>query len=171
MKKIILILSLAFITGSIFFYSCNKNQDEQLEIGYSEVIIPNNFGITNSLKSNDGVFIPEEERIMEKDFILQLSDKEVIGTQIIELDEYGNMIKLELSNNVFSETELDENFLLEYSELNSQKIGNLKSVKNIGTCLKACGDSSIKHPGWCKAGCWAGLVITAAAVIVAAFAI
>mgnify|MGYP000928644856 CR=1 FL=1 len=157
------IVAVMLIFGVTAFMSCDKTQETIKGTGYSEVSIPDNFGIADSQKSN--LFIPEDERIIEEQFYLQLSDKEVIGTQIIELDELGNMISLQISDNVFLETGLDTNFLHLYSEFQSEN--NLK----IGSCLKACNDESIQNPGWCKAGCWALLVVKVAAVVVAACAL
>lgn len=156
--------------GITAFMSCDKSQEVKKENEFSEVVIPDGFGITNPLKSSDSIFIPEEERIVEEDFIIQLSDNIVIGTQIIELDEFGNIISLKISNNIFTETELDTNFLLDYTELKNQS-ESLKSTMGIGSCLKACGDESIEHPGLCKAGCWGELAIKAAIAVIAAIAL
>ena len=168
MKKYKLIITLMVVFVAIAFMSCDKTQETLKEPDYREVRIPENFGITDFQKSNNAiVIIPEEERIVEKEFYLQLPDKEIFGTQVIELDENGNMINLKISDNVFIETGLDTDFLLDYIEKNPN--GDLS--KGIGSCLKACGDESIEHPGWCKAGCWAELAIQVAAVVIAAAAL
>ena len=163
-----LIIVVIVIFGVTTFMSCDESQEVKKENEFCEVAIPEDFGITNPLKSSDGVFIPEEERIVEEDFIIQLADNKVIGTQIIELDEFGNIISLKISNNIFTETELDTNFLLVYSELINQS-ESLKSTKSdIADCAETCNGEGIKHPGWCKAGCIAELVVKIALAVVAA---
>ncbi|MDK2979169.1 MAG: hypothetical protein PWP52_1883 [Bacteroidales bacterium] len=167
MKKLF-IITLMVIFGATAFMSCDKTQETLNESGFRDVRIPENFGITDFQKSNNAiVIIPEEERIVEKKFYLKLPDKEIFGTQIIELDEIGNMINFKISDNVFIETGLDTNFLFDYIEKNP----NSDLTKGIGSCLKACGDESIEHPGWCKAGCWAELALEVAAVVIAAAAL
>lgn len=167
MKRSKLIITLTVVFMATAFVSCDKTQETMKESGFSEVSIPESFGIIDFEKYNNAlVIIPEEERIVEKKFYLKLPNKEVFGTQIIELDEIGNMINLKISDNVFLETGLDTDFLLNYIEKNTN--GDI-STRAIGPCLKAC--AGVEHPGWCKAGCWAELVVKIAAVVVAAIAI
>lgn len=171
MKRLyLLVFTVILLMGIITISSCSKKNIKS-NTGYTEVQIPKSLIQSNNLKSSS-VFVPKDERVVKESFVLYEGDTAALnGTQIITLDEYGNMIKLEISNNIFNESSLTPNFLQKYEELNSQKTTGFKSSKNvedIGTCLKACG--SVKHPGWCKAGCWAELAIKAAAVVVAVIA-
>ncbi len=172
MKRYYLLgVTFILLVGIITISSCSKKSVKS-DTGYTEVQIPKSLIQSNNLKSTT-TFIPKDERVVKEPFVLYEGDTVALnGTQIITLDEHGNMIKLEISNNIFNESSLTPDFLQKYEQLNSPKATHLKSTQNIegiGTCLKACG--SVKHPGWCKAGCWAELAIKAAAVVVAIVAL
>ncbi len=168
MKKLLVTSGLILVSIVTLFTisSCNKKNAKSLE-GYTNIQIPKQLKSYATFKSSSETIIPKEERVVKKDFILNQNNKVLYGTQIITLDKYGNMIKLEISNNIFDKSNLQPDFLLQYyKELSSQKNSNFKSTLGIDSCLHSC--QSVKHPGWCKAGCWAELVIKAAAVVIAA---
>jgi hypothetical protein len=85
----------------------------------------------------------------------------------VPVGDEETLVKLEMTTNLFQQTDLTTDFFVNYDE-NS----NLKGTMGIGTCLKAC--NSIEKGegrGWCKAGCWGELALKAAAVAVAIIAL
>jgi hypothetical protein len=77
--------------------------------------------------------------------------------------EEETLVNFEMTSNVFQETELTPDFLINYDENSS-----LKGTMGIGACLSTCKKSFTKGDGLgaCKAGCLAELAIKAAIVAV-----
>ncbi len=161
--------------GIITISSCNKKSTKS-DTGYTEVQIPESLIQSNNLKSTSDT-IPKDERVVKEPFVLYEGDTVALtGTQIITMDKYGNLIKLEISNNIFNNSKLTPDFLQKYyDEVSSQKSSGLKttkSIEGISGCYDQCKKDYKKHQGrgWCKAGCWGNFIIKAAATAAALIA-
>ena len=84
-------------------------------------------------------------------------------------ENHGEYVhKVEMTGNIFEETNLPANFFVNRKNLKQSKV--LQKASCIATCHKTFTDSDgkkIKGSGWCKAGCWAKTIATVALAVAA----
>lgn len=160
MKKLIyLILPL------IALNACTKQiETEQKTTEFKNVHLP------DFMKASDKSEY-ETYSIVEAEIIAYSpEEKKVSGTIRFTIPDTpeNTLLKLEITDNIFQQTNLSPEFLLEAEEK-----GFLNSEKS--SCIAACQEAftddegnSQSGLGWCKAQCWAKTIISAAATIIAA---
>lgn len=161
---ILLILSMG-----LFFSACEKEESTLNATQFLEVDVPEGSNILSTFKSGDVKILSEDDRDIEMEFLLPMEGESIVAIIKVELDEYGNLESLKISDNFFKETGLSVNFLFDYESIISQENTNLKSTTDTGSCSNAC--KTAERPGWCRTGCIAEIVIKAAAVVVAIIAL
>jgi hypothetical protein len=143
----------------LFFSSCNEQLEvSESEFEFSKVTIPSH--LKSTLKIASETFVDEMDvKVITED------GREIIGKMRFEipLGDEEKLVDLEITTNLLTDTELTEDFFVNYDDSN-----NLKATMGIGACLKNCnGIEKGDGRGWCKAGCWGELALKAATVVVA----
>lgn len=117
-------------------------------------------------------FSTKAEILESYDFEVQAKGNDgnlINGKLTITIDEpTGDLIRVELSQNILNGTDLDSNFL---AVSNFQVTADEHDHKTcIEDCIKKYTDpitgEKIRGRGWCKAGCWGKTVIQVAEAVV-----
>lgn len=166
MKKFLLLLAITVM------FSCSNDSEITPVNEFTEIAIPQSFKAkTNSNKSadNDGQFevetlnfeVTDEDENAAKGFI-----------RFTMPENHGEYLQnLEISSNIFTETNLTADFFT--NKTSSKEIAALQKSSCIASCHSTYTDKDgkkIKGRGWCKAGCWAKIVIAAVGAAAAAAA-
>jgi len=150
-------------------FSCSNDSEITPVNELTEIAIPQFFKAkTNSSKSanNAEEFVVETLDIEVTDKDCNISKGQIRFTMPENHGEY--LEKLEISDNIFEETNLSPDFFVNKTSL--KQSGALQK----GSCKADCHSTytdkegnKIKGRGWCKAGCWADTVIKVAGLVVA----
>lgn len=162
MKKILLLLTISVL------FSCSKDSEITTALEFTSIEIPQSF----KAKSNLNKSTNNEEEFEVETLDIEVTDKDgsvSIGQIRFTMPENNSeyLQKLEITSNIFEETNLTPDFFVNKTSLNQSKV--LQKGSCIADCQKQFTDKDgkkIKGRGWCKAGCWADTVIKVAGIVV-----